>query len=60
MKCKNKELQSVGWVVVTCDEDSEPGSVNAVSYMLLRGRWPKHTGARLAGDERQDTHLVIG
>ena len=27
MQCKNKGLWSVGWVVVTCDEDGEPGSI---------------------------------
>lgn len=40
----------------TCDDDGEAAGVQAFGDLLRRGRGPEPAGARLAGDERQDTH----
>jgi hypothetical protein len=43
---------------ITCYNDGEAAGVDALSDLLRRGRGPEPAGARLAGDERQDTHRV--
>ena len=47
------------WLVLTGDEDGEGGGVDALGDLLGGGCGAEPAGARLAGDERQDSHLLL-